>query len=123
MQMNLNTIRMVDNDQAKENSFGNEESLKKELAIGIINPKDFEELGLVPSLNILITSKYGKVVVANQQDEKVPNGTILMPVSIWASQITGIEKGELYLKGLSVNVVPTRDKILDFTELIKTIKE
>ena len=36
--MILNTVRMVDHDQAKEHMFGDEQSLMDNLALAIINP-------------------------------------------------------------------------------------
>ncbi len=123
MKMILNTIRMVDNDQAKEFAFGNEQSLKENLAVGFINPKDFEELGLVKSLRIKITNKYGEVIIEQYQNEKVPQGTILMPISIWANQITGVENKTLLFKNIEVEVEATRDPVLEFKELLAKIKK
>ena len=53
----LNTIRKIDNDQVKEHSFGNEQSLEENLAISFINPKDFDKLNLVSNLHLKISNK------------------------------------------------------------------
>ena len=90
MEMLANTVRMVDYDQLKEYSFGDENSLKENLAIGIINPEDFGKLSLTTSLNLKLSNEYGEVIIKVKQNKDVPIGTILMPVSIWANQITGI---------------------------------
>ena len=57
------------------------------------------------------------------KDKNVPLGTINMPVSIWANQITGIENNELLYKNIKVNVEDTRDSVLGLEELINSIME
>ena len=123
MKMILNTVRMVDYDQAREHVFGDEQTLKEKLAIGLINPKDFEKLGLVPSLRIKISNKYGEIIIEQTQDEKVPEGTILMPISIWANRLTGVIENDVIFKNIEVNVEPTRDPVLNFKEIISAIKD
>lgn len=123
MQMILNTVRMVDHDQAREYMVGDEQSLMDNLAIALINPEDFKKLNLTPSLNISISSKHGNVKLKTKQDENVPQSTILIPVSIWANQLTGTEGNEVIYKNISVEVEPTRDPILSFEALISLIKE
>ena len=123
MKMILNTVRMVDYDQAREHVFGDEQTLKEKLAIGLINPKDFEKLGLVPSLRIKISNKYGEIIIEQTQDEKVPEGTILMPISIWANRLTGVIGNDVIFKNIEVNVEPTRGPVLNFKEIISAIKD
>ena len=123
MKMILNTVRMVDYDQAREHMFGDEQTLKEKLAIGLINPKDFEKLGLVPSLRIKISNKYGEIIIEQTQDEKVPEGTILMPISIWANRLTGEIENDVIFKNIEVNVESTRDPVLNFKEIISAIKD
>lgn len=121
--MILNTVRIVDHDQAREHIFGDGQSLMDNLAIAIINPEDFEKLNLTPSLNIIISSKHGNVILKTKQDKNVPNGTIIMPVSIWANQLTGTEGSEIKYKNILIDVKPTRDPVLSFKALISLIKE
>ncbi len=123
MKMILNTVRMVDYDQAREHIFGDEQTLKEKLAIGLINPKDFEKLGLVPSLRIKISNKYGEIIIEQTQDEKVPEGTILMPISIWANRLTGVIGNDVIFKNIEVNVESTRDPVLNFREMISALKD
>jgi len=122
MEMILNTMRMVDHDQAREHALGDEKSLEKNLPIGILNPKDFEKLNLTSSLHIKISNKNGEIIVGTKEDEGVPQGTILMPVSIWANQLTSFESNELIYKNITVNVEATRDPITSFTQIINSIK-
>lgn len=123
MDMLVNTVRMIDNDQAKEYSEGDNNTLTEKLAIGLINPEDFKNLNLTQSLNLKLISNFGSVIIKALQDKNVPLGTINMPVSIWANQITGIENHELLYKNIKVNVEVSRDSVLGLKELINSIKE
>jgi len=122
MEFLLNTIRMVDYDQVRELSFGDEDSLKEKLAIGIINPEDLKKLNLSPNSNIKVSSEFGEVVLKVKEDKDLPHGVIIVPVSIWANQITGIEKNKLLYKNLRANVVPTNDPVQGFKNLINNLK-
>lgn len=123
MKMIVNIVRMVDHDQAKEFAFGDEKSLKENLGIGFINPSDFEKLGLVKSLRIKLSNSFGNIIIKQEQDENVPEGTVLMPVSIWSNQITGVEKEEIQYKNIEVEVEATRDPVPEYKDLILKIKE
>jgi formylmethanofuran dehydrogenase subunit D len=123
MKMTLITVRMVDYDQAREHTFGDDQSLKENLAIGIINPEDFKNLNLTPSLHLKLSNKYGEVIVKIKEDKDIPQGTIIMPVSIWANRLTAVIGNEIIFKNIEVNVETTRDPVLNFTELISAIKD
>ena len=118
----LNTIRKIDNDQVKEYSFGNEQSLEENLAISFISPKDFDKLNLVPSLHLKISNKQRNIVVKFEKDDNVPEGTITMPVSIWSNQLTQILEDELVYKNIVVSVEATREPILKFEDVIQKIR-
>ncbi|MFX1454092.1 MAG: molybdopterin dinucleotide binding domain-containing protein [Promethearchaeota archaeon] len=121
MEMIVNTVRMVDYDQFKEFSFGDDRSLKENLAIGLLNPQDYEKLNLSLNMNLKLMSKNGQVVIKTREEKNVPIGTILMPVSIWANQITGINNGQTIFKNIQVNVEPTSEKVLDINDLLNII--
>ena len=123
MEMIVNTVRMVDYDQLREHSFGDDNSLKENLAIGMLNPEDYKKLNLTPSLNLKLVNDYGQVIIKVKQEKDIPLGTILMPVSIWANQITGIINKQLIFKNLKVNAEATRDNVLDIEGLLKVIKK
>ncbi|MEE9376832.1 MAG: molybdopterin dinucleotide binding domain-containing protein [Candidatus Lokiarchaeia archaeon] len=123
MDMLVNTVRMMDYDQAKEFSEGDNNSLKEKLAIGFLNPEDFKNLNLTPNLNLKLISNFGNVIIKVLQDKNVPLGTINMPVSIWANQITGIENDELIYKNIKVKVEVTKITVLKLRELLNSIKE
>ncbi|MFW9894885.1 MAG: molybdopterin dinucleotide binding domain-containing protein [Candidatus Thorarchaeota archaeon] len=121
MEMIVNTVRMVDYDQFKEFSFGDDRSLKENLAFGLLNPQDYEKLNLSLNMNLKLMSKNGQVVIKTREEKNVPIGTILMPVSIWANQITGINNGQTIFKNIQVNVEPTSEKVLDINDLLNII--
>ncbi|MFW9990073.1 MAG: molybdopterin dinucleotide binding domain-containing protein [Candidatus Odinarchaeota archaeon] len=123
MEMLMNTIRMIDFDQAKEYFESNDNTIKEKLAIGFLNPEDYKNLKITPKLNLKITSKFGSVIIKAKQDDNVPLGIILMPVSIWANQITGIENNELIYKNLKVNIEVSQNPILDLQDLLNSIRE
>ena len=123
MEMIVNTVRMVDYDQLREHSFGDDDSLKENLAIGMLNPEDFNKLNLTPSLNLKLVNDHGQVIVKVKQEKDIPLGTILMPVSIWTNQITGIINKQLIYKNLNVNAEATRDNVLDIKGLLNVIKK
>jgi formylmethanofuran dehydrogenase subunit D len=123
MKMIANTIRMVDNDQVREYSFGDNDSLKEKLAIGFINPGDYKKLNLTSNLNLRLINNFGNVVITPEEDKDVPLGIINIPVSIWANQITGIVNVEPIYKNISVDVEVTNDSVLGVDELLNIIKE
>jgi formylmethanofuran dehydrogenase subunit D len=123
MEMLVNTVRMVDHDQLREHSFGDGNSLKENLAIGLLNPEDIEKLNLTPDLNLKLVNEHGQVIIKAKQEKNVPVGIILMPVSIWTNQIIGVINQQLLFKNLKVNAEATRDNILDLEGLINVIKK
>jgi len=122
MEMLLNSVRMVDHDQAREYALGDEKSLEQNLPIGMLNPRDFEKLNLTASLHLKISNKNGEIIVGIKKDENVPQGTILMPISIWVNQLTSFESNEVIYKNISVNVEATRDPITSFNHIINSMK-
>ncbi|MFX1502676.1 MAG: molybdopterin dinucleotide binding domain-containing protein [Promethearchaeota archaeon] len=123
MKMLLHTVRMVDHDQVREYAFGDNNSLTEKLAIGLINPDDFKNLNLISKLNLKLNNNNGSVIIKPIQEKNVPLGTIIMPVSIWANQITGIENNELVYKNIEVNVETTNDSVLDINDLLSLIRD
>lgn len=122
MKFILNTVRVFDNDQAREHYIGTDETLKEKLAVAWFNPKDLENLSITKSLNVNITSQHGSVVLKQQENDSIPEGLINVPVSIWSNQITGTEDEELLYKNIEVMVEATRDPILSLDELIKKLQ-
>lgn len=122
MEMIVNTVRFIDYDQAREYALGDEDSLKQKLALGMINPEDFKKLNLTSTLNIKLSNKYGQVIVKAKQEKNVPSGIILLPVSIWANQITGFENNRLLFKNIKVTVDVSSGPIMNIKDLINSFK-
>ncbi len=121
MEFVLNSIRRIDNDQVKEHAFGTEQSLEEKLAICFINPKDFEKLNLVSSLHLKISNNEKHVIVKVEKDDDVPDGTVLMPVSIWSNRLSVVQNNELLYKNIVVNMEATREPIMKFKEIIQEL--
>ncbi|MFX1358958.1 MAG: molybdopterin dinucleotide binding domain-containing protein [Promethearchaeota archaeon] len=119
----LNTVRRMENDQSKEFSLGDRKSLVEKLAIALINPKDFDKLNPKSKPNLKISSNFGTIIVKGVEDEDVPEGSVLMPISIWSNQITGVENSELIYKNMKVDVEVTEEQINDLNSVINKIKE
>ncbi|MFX0030952.1 MAG: molybdopterin dinucleotide binding domain-containing protein [Candidatus Hermodarchaeota archaeon] len=122
MEMILNTVRMVDYDQVREYAFGDENSLKENLAIGFIHPEDFNKLNLTPSLNLKLSNNNGEVVISVKKNDNISPGTILMPISIWANQLTSIKNTVLIFKNIIIEAEATNEPILEIKSLLETIK-
>ncbi len=123
MEMIVNTVRMVDYDQVREYSFGDDQSLKEHLAIGILNPEDFNKLNLTPNLNLKLSNENGEVTIKIKQNNNIPIGTIVMPVSIWANQLTGFQDEILIFKNFKINAEATRETVSDIDNFLKAIKK
>ncbi|TFG26226.1 MAG: hypothetical protein EU532_10340 [Promethearchaeota archaeon] len=123
MEMILNTVRMIDHDQAREHALGTEESLEQNLAIVLINPGDFKKLNLTKSLHLNLSNQYGTITVKIKEDENTPEGILLMPVSIWSNKLTTAENDEIAYKNIPVKVEATRDPITKFKDLINSIQK
>ena len=122
VELNLNTIRKVDNDQTKEYAFGDTKSLKENLAIAFLNPVNMKELNLKREKFVTIENDVGSIVVKALEDEGVPEGSILLPVSIWANQLTKVENNELIFKNIKVNVEATDKAMTEFEDIISRIR-
>ena len=122
MELLLNTARMVDRDQNREFSIGDNNSLEDKLAIALMNREDFIKVKISQVANVRLSNQYGSVIVRLWQDNSIPKGTILMQVSIWSNQITGVEKGDIIYKNIKVEAEVTNDSILSFEKILATIK-
>jgi len=122
MELILNTVRKIDYDQTKEFTFGDAQSLEEHLAIAFLNPKNAKELNLTKDAHIKISNEEGAIIVKATEDEKTPVGSIVLPVSIWANQITKIEDTEIFYKNIMVNVEATNEPITKYQNIINKIK-
>ena len=122
MEFILNTVRKIDYDQTKEFTFGDKQSLEQNLAIAFLNPKDVSELKLPKETNINIANEVGSIVVKVIEDENIPEGTILLPVSIWANQLTQVRDNEIFYKNIKVYIETTDEPYTKYKDIINKIK-
>jgi len=123
MEFTLNTIRKVDNDQAREFAFGDDKSLKEKLAIVILNPEDIKQLNVKPGSIVKIYNDTGFVNVKIIQDKKVPLKMAMMPVSIWSNQLTRVINNDLVYKNIEIKIEADDEPILDYKSILQKIKE
>ena len=122
MDLILNTVRKIDYDQTKEFAFGDTQSLEEQLAVAFLNPKNAHDLKLTKDAHVKITSEANSVIVKVFEDESTPNGSILMPVSIWANQLTKVQETEIFYKNIKVNVEISDNPITKYEDLINKIR-
>jgi formylmethanofuran dehydrogenase subunit D len=122
MKFLLNTVRLMENDQMKEFSLGDKDSLEANLALAFLNPKDYKSINPNKKPHLKISSKYGEVLVKVIEDEDTPEKTIVMPISIWSNQLTGVEGAELIYKNILVDLEATEQKLDDFKSILKKIR-
>lgn len=123
MEFLLNTVRKVDNDQAREFAFGDDTSLKEKLAIVFLNPEDITQLNVKPGSVVKIYHELGSINVKCSQDKNVPLKMAIMPVSIWSNQLTRVMNNELEYKNIVVKIEANNEPILDYKLLLQKIKE
>jgi len=121
MEFILNSMRKIDNDQVKEHAFGTEQSLEENLAICFICPKDFEKLNLVSSLHLKISNKEKYVIVKVEKDENIPEGMVVMPVSIWSNLLSVVQNDDILYKNIAVNLEATREPITKYKEILQKL--
>jgi formylmethanofuran dehydrogenase subunit D len=123
MEFILNTIRKMDNDQAREYALGDETTLKEKLAIVMLNPDDIKQLNIKQGSIVKIYNETGFVHVKCIQDKKVPLNMAMMPVSIWSNQITRVINNELEYKNIEVKIEAVDKPILDLKSILQKIRE
>jgi formylmethanofuran dehydrogenase subunit D len=123
MEFILNTIRKMDNDQAREYALGDETTLKEKLAIVMLNPDDIKQLNIKQGSIVKIYNETGFVHVKCIQDKKVPLNMAMMPVSIWSNQITIVINNELEYKNIEVKIEAVDKPILDLKSILQKIRE
>ena len=122
MELVLNTVRKIDYDQKKEFTFGNTQSLEDNLAIAFLNPKNAKELKVTKDGHIKISNEENSIIVKVIEDENSPEGIVVLPVSIWANQITQVRETEIFYKNIKVLVETTGEPITKYMHIINRIK-
>ena len=87
-----------------------------------LNPGDLKRLGLKDGGHASIKSKTGNIVLAAYGDEKVPDGSVVIPYSPWALALVAIpeDTSPPQLHGISVTVTRSDDKITSLESLFES---
>ncbi|MFW9805641.1 MAG: molybdopterin dinucleotide binding domain-containing protein [Candidatus Thorarchaeota archaeon] len=83
---------------------------------------DLQRLGLKDGGHTSIKSKTGQVVLVAYGDEKVPEGTAVIPYGPWALSLVSVPENDLpiQLQGISITVSRTDEKITSLDELLES---
>ncbi len=83
---------------------------------------DLQRLGLKDGGHASIKSKDGNVVLAAFGDEKVPDGTVIVPNGPWALSLVGVPKKDTspQLHGISVTVTRSDDEVTPLEGLLES---
>lgn len=83
---------------------------------------DLQRLGLKDGGNASIKSKAGKVVLVAYGDDKVPEGTAVIPYGPWALTLVAVPKDDSppQMHGVSVTVTRTDDNVTSLDGLLES---
>ena len=83
---------------------------------------DLQRLGLKDGGHASIKSKTGNIVLVAYGDEKVPEGSAVIPHGPWALALVAIPKDDSspQLHGVSVTVMKTDDKVTTLDALLES---
>lgn len=87
-----------------------------------LNKGDLQRLGLKEGGHASIKSKAGQIVVVANSDEKVPEGTAVIPYGPWALVLVAVPKDESppQLHGVSVTVTRSDDNVTSLDGLLES---
>ena len=83
---------------------------------------DLQRLGLKDGGNASIKSKAGQVVLIAYGDDKVPEGTAVIPYGPWALALVAVPKDDSppQMHGVSVTVTRSDDDVTSFDGLLES---
>lgn len=83
---------------------------------------DLQRLGLKEGGHASIKSKVGNVVLVAYDDEKVPEGTVIIPYGPWALALVAVPKDDSppQLHGVSVTVTRSEDEVTPLEALLES---
>jgi len=123
LQVTLITGRTIDQGVGKEQGKSSEE-YGDSVSICQVDPEDLRKLGIKAESNVLVSTKYGSVVVRAVKSPSAPHvGVVFMPYGPWANVIMNTEThsiGMPSLKGIPAEILPAQDRlVLSLPELLK----
>jgi formylmethanofuran dehydrogenase subunit D len=119
----LITGRTIDQGVGKEMGKGSQEYFDS-AAVCFLDEVDMKKIGIKSRTNVLVTTKYGSVVVRALKNPYGSNpGIVFIPCGTWANAVCGDETfgmGMPLFKGFPVEVEPAPNRqILTLNELLK----
>ena len=119
--MKLVITRSFETDIESAKDKFSKEYLESSARLGLSKP-DFQRLGLSEGKHASVKSKQGSVIAIAYTDEKIPEGTAIMPYSPWALSIVAVpEDGSPpILHGIGVTVTKTDADIIPLDSLLNS---
>ncbi|MCK5628271.1 molybdopterin dinucleotide-binding protein [Candidatus Bathyarchaeota archaeon] len=119
----LLTGRTIEQGVGKERGKASQEYFES-VSMCYMDPEDMKKLGVRNNTNILVTTKYGSVVVKAVKYRRAPHtGMIYIPYGPWANAICSHETDSIGMptfKGIPAQVAPAQNKpVLNMEELLK----
>lgn len=123
LRVTLLTGRTIEQGVGKEHGKASKEYMES-VSVCYIDPEDLKKLGIKEKTNVLVSTKYGSVVVKALKSLRAPHpGVIFVPYGPWANAVTDPEThgiGMPSLKGISADIEPAPENpILSLEELLK----
>ncbi len=118
-EMKLVITRSFETDiESSKDKFTNE-YLESAARLGLSKP-DFQRLGLAEGKHASVKSKERSVVVIAYVDEKLPDGTAIMPYGPWALAVVSVpEDGSPpKLHGLNITVTKSSEEVTPLESLL-----
>lgn len=122
LNVTLLTGRTIEQGVGKERGKASKEYIES-VSVCFIDPEDLKKLGIKEKTNVLVSTKYGSVVIKALKSLRGPHsGIIYIPYGPWANVIVDPEThsiGMPSLKGIPAEIEPAPDKpLLSLEELL-----
>lgn len=122
LNVTLLTGRTIEQGVGKERGKASKEYIES-VSVCFIDPEDLKKLGIKEKANVLVSTKYGSVVIKALKSLRGPHsGIIYIPYGPWANVIVDPEThsiGMPSLKGIPAEIEPAPDKpLLSLEELL-----
>jgi len=123
LKVTLLTGRTIEQGVGKEKGKMSKDYIEN-VSVCYMDPEDMKKLGIKDKTNILVSTKYGSIVVRALKSKRAPHpGKIFIPYGPWANAVTDPEThgiGMPSLKGIPAEIEPAPNKpVLSLGELLK----
>jgi formylmethanofuran dehydrogenase subunit D len=123
LSVTLITGRTIEQGVGKEQGKASGEYVDS-VSVCYIDPEDLKKLAIKEKANVLVSTKYGSVVLKALKSLRTPHaGMIFIPYGPWANAIADPETDSMgmpSLKGVPAEIEPATDRsLLSLAELLK----